>query len=484
MHHQEQEGGEQDLMRAIPTNPRLHTLLRVHQDRHRQEDLRKGEALLLGKGMNVAIPPDSPGGPEPPHKSDDEDDSDEGGTLFQIPPMRKPSEPPTSAAAASSSNDQFQQYYPPPLGASPPAQSQQTSGGLYVPNPAGINRLDSTASTSTTRASRGSPPPPETPAGDTLPPNGLSGIEARYAASGIPGTSTLNEMQAQSAAAAARRQQYASPQPQRGPTPQQQPAQSGRWSPTERPGSAPHGPPITFQGNEEVESRGSDIPTPRANQNRQGSYSNAANPNNHPATQQLESSMNALNVHDEPPPAYSPPVAGTVNSQYPNEKGRYANSASPAAGPGSAAGSAASVKSGVSADPNLRQHPAFANDPRQATASPSQQNGQPAGMTPVNVAQANQAGPSGAGPASPPPLPEGWIAHLDNNSGQYYYIHLPTQSTQWEFPKGPTPLNLQEPMSPVGTGTFNPLASPSSSVFKLATCFSRVSRSSASDISR
>ena len=88
-------------------------------------------------------------------------------------------------------------------------------------------------------------------------------------------------------------------------------------------------------------------------------------------------------------------------------------------------------------------------------------------MTPVNVAQANQSGAGGAGPASPPPLPEGWIAHLDNNSGQYYYIHLPTQSTQWEFPKGPTPLNLQEPMSPVGTGTYTGQPfSPASSVFK------------------
>lgn len=49
---------------------------------------------------------------------------------------------------------------------------------------------------------------------------------------------------------------------------------------------------------------------------------------------------------------------------------------------------------------------------------------------------------------------------MDPASGQYYYIHLPTQSTQWEFPKGPTPLNLNEPLSP--TGTFvNPLASPS-----------------------
>ena len=44
----------------------------------------------------------------------------------------------------------------------------------------------------------------------------------------------------------------------------------------------------------------------------------------------------------------------------------------------------------------------------------------------------------------PPPLPEGWIAHLDNSSGQYYYIHLATQSTQWEFPQGPNPLSDED----------------------------------------
>jgi hypothetical protein len=62
---------------------------------------------------------------------------------------------------------------------------------------------------------------------------------------------------------------------------------------------------------------------------------------------------------------------------------------------------------------------------------------------------------------SPPPLPEGWIAHLDQNSGQYYYIHLATQATQWEFPKGPTPLNHDPtPMSPTASTYGNPLASP------------------------
>lgn len=67
----------------------------------------------------------------------------------------------------------------------------------------------------------------------------------------------------------------------------------------------------------------------------------------------------------------------------------------------------------------------------------------------------------GQGPTSPPPLPEGWIAHLDQNSGQYYYIHLATQATQWEFPKGPNPISHDAPpLSPAVSTYGNPLASP------------------------
>ncbi|KAK4500370.1 hypothetical protein PRZ48_008559 [Zasmidium cellare] len=396
------------------------------------------------------IPPDSPGGPEPPHKSDDDDG------LFQVKPQRKPS---------NQSEDYQQQFYPPPLGAAPPASTSAAAAlaqnRMHVPDPAGVNRLSSTASTSTTRASRGSPPPPETPIDQ--PPSGLTGIEARYAASGIPGQNTLNEMQAQSAAAAARRAHYAAPQPTRAAegAPQQQQQQGGRWSPTEQPGSAPHGPPITFQGTEEVASRGSDVPS--QTRDRQPSYPRPPQPSTSP---NIETGVNSMSLNDEPPPAYSPPAAGSSHSQYPNEKGRYANTASPNTAPGADQGRRPT-------DPNVRQHPAFANDTQRengASPQPSQQNGAssaPHGLTPVNTAQANQAAaqqpgqPGPSGPASPPPLPEGWIAHLDNNSGQYYYIHLPTQSTQWEFPKGPTPLNLQEPTSPVPT-----VASPVGSVFK------------------
>ncbi|CAK7268057.1 hypothetical protein SEPCBS57363_002903 [Sporothrix epigloea] len=70
--------------------------------------------------------------------------------------------------------------------------------------------------------------------------------------------------------------------------------------------------------------------------------------------------------------------------------------------------------------------------------------------------------PSAAnGPAVPPPLPEGWISHLDQNSGLYYYIHMATQSTQWEFPTGPTPLKHDAaPLSPTASSYGNPLGSP------------------------
>jgi hypothetical protein len=118
---------------------------------------------------------------------------------------------------------------------------------------------------------------------------------------------------------------------------------------------------------------------------------------------------------------------------------------------------------------STQTHPAFANDARSQSISSqhSVRNDLPIQQHASFSLQSPSPGPAGATPASPPPLPEGWIAHLDQSSGQYYYIHLPTQSTQWEFPKGPTPLNLHDaPLSPVGAGGFgNPLVSPGLSSF-------------------
>lgn len=106
------------------------------------------------------------------------------------------------------------------------------------------------------------------------------------------------------------------------------------------------------------------------------------------------------------------------------------------------------LSSPTSVAPHNANHPAFANELRPGSG----QNGHPALQhTPSILSQAQ----------SPPPLPEGWLAHLDQNSGQYYYIHLATQATQWEFPKGPNPISHEmAPLSPVGSTYGNPMASP------------------------
>lgn len=392
---------------------------------------------LAERRGNIPKPlPDSPG-PEAPDK--------EG--LFQAMPVRGDA---SDSARTQSQPDvnpypgYYQQYWPPPGQSSSSGTAPQD--GLHASNP-GVNRLSSTASTSTTKAQRGSPPPPETPVvapGDV--PGG--GIEARYAAAGIAGTSTLTSLQAQSAAAQQRANQY-----------QQQPPRRP-WTPTEQPGSQPHGPPTVYQGSGEASSSPPmHAPTPQGRV-----ASPTGQPGRNAAPSALEQDMQRMHVTASPPPAYSSVshggAPGASAQGYPNEK--HSQGPSAAAVPTAAATAGAPV----SQEAQNQRHPAFANDPRQASnpAHPVAQGSSQAGITPQI---AKPAAPSvGAGPASPPPLPEGWIAHLDPNSGQYYYIHLPTQSTQWEFPKGPTPLNLNEPMSPAG-GNFgaHPLASPGLSTF-------------------
>lgn len=344
--------------------------------------------------------------------------------------------------------DYHQQYWPPPTGAN-------TQGGaLRTPNQSSVQRLDSTASVSTTRAQRGSPPPPETPVVE--PPGG--GIEARYAAA-------MGGNPPPSSAAAQRAAQYPTPQQRPGATPpsqqQQQQTQPPRrpWTPTEAPGSQPYGAPQVYQGVSAV-SNSQSPPQVSSNPYQSPPQATAGATNvltTRPPEHPLEQDMSRLNLNEEPPPAYSsvhPPAAaaGATTAQgYPNEKARQGSNAVASPQPSATPGAVV---------PDNAQHPAFANDPRiQAgtTTSPAQSSISPQPAVSVSPAPAQ-------GPASPPPLPEGWIAHLDPKSGQYYYIHLPTQSTQWEFPKGPTPLNLNEPLSP--TGTFmNSLASPSIASF-------------------
>ena len=385
------------------------------------------------------------GGPKPLPESPGPDAPDKDG-LFQRAPRRDggPQTAPLPAAA--------QQYFPPPSDA---------YNRLRARDPNSVNRMSSTASTSTTRATRGSPPPPETPVvGIGQRPQ--TDIEARYAASGIAGAGTLTSLQAQSLASQHRAAQYGGQPPPQGNDPPRRP-----WTPTEQPGSTEHEAPTVYQGGSTVDEH-----SPPQQHAQPAQPQSATRPNQQrPSVPQnaLENDMSRLNVHDEPPPAYSQ-VSGAAGARYPNEKQRRSTAGQPAGLAGAAATHAAAAHAAATVNPqspppNQQDHPAFANDPRQ-----------PQGQAPVQTPIANgtmgpsqqqtsqqQAPPTSQHqPASPPPLPEGWIAHLDPNSGQYYYIHLPTQSTQWEFPKGPTPLNLSEgaPMSPTGSVFQNTLASP------------------------
>ncbi len=421
--------------------------------------------LAERRGNNVKPLPDSPG-PEAPDK--------EG--LFQRLPQRREPTATTSGdgqrAAPAEANpypEYYQQYWPPPGGSKPGSSAPGSSGpttSMSVQSPGTMNRLSSTASTSTTRAQRGSPPPPETPVvapGDQA----GGGIEARYAAAGISGTSTLTSLQAQNAAAAQRANQYIS-QPARGQAislPQHQDPPRRPWTPTEQPGNQPHGPPTVYQG----PSQAANSPPAQAPATQGRIASPAAQSARGPAPTALEQDFQRMHLNTSPPPAYSPSGSAAATPQgYRNEKVSHAvpvATAAPVPGlvSGLAVGSAPAVSVPLDAANNV--HPAFANDARAQNGFSPQPNSNSSQANTQQFAKASPV-PAATGPASPPPLPEGWIAHLDPSSGQYYYIHLPTQSTQWEFPKGPTPLNLNEPLSPtLSVYGNNPLASPGLSAF-------------------
>ena len=374
-------------------------------------------------------------------------DADHG--LFARPLKEQPR---PAASNTNYPNYQSKTYYPPPGAATTSGtsndapQSQPPSNNHLTVNDQGVNRFSSTASNSTTRANRGSPPPPETPIVEpgTVP---GGGIEARYAASGISGTATLTSLQAhqaQSAAAAQRLAQYGS-----------QPAQVQRpWTPTESPGQAPSGPPTVYQGSTPISASDSQptfSPPPE-----QPAQNNESTP---VQVSVLEQDFQRMGTKT-PPPAYSS-VNPSGGPSYPNEKQRPQQQGARPVAPQNVAGNSSSpsqkpavaVAAAALASPALQHpgHPAFANDPRPEPNGQSSHGVPSVTTTPAPVPT----------PASPPPLPEGWIAHLDQNSGQYYYIHLASQATQWEFPKGPNPIqHEQAPLSPTASTYGNPLTSP------------------------
>lgn len=404
----------------------------------------RGPGLAERRGTGPKPLPDSPG-PEIPDK-----EASYSSSARRESRTTESHRPAQYAGAAHP--DVYKQYVPPPIPESPAADVAAPKARNNM------NRFASTASNMTTRASRGSPPPPETPIVGSDEVGG--GIEARYAAAGLAGTATLNNVQAPSSAAAQRMQQYGSPVgashlPQ-SPAPAARP-----WTPTETPGNAPHGPPAIYQGTNAVAASSS---LPQRNNSIQSGT--------------LEQDFQRMQLSSiEPPPAYSSVMPGANASQrYPSEKQQpqaHALASNESSSPQRQHVGAATIVSAASSttspgatrpgvvspmSPNF-QHPAFAVSEHER---PELVGPQPGTETLSQYASANSQPNL---PSSPPPLPEGWIAHLDQNSGQYYYIHLATQATQWEFPKGPTPLNHDAPQSPVHSTYGNPLASPGLSAY-------------------
>ncbi|KAJ5217547.1 uncharacterized protein N7469_011172 [Penicillium citrinum] len=414
--------------------------------------------------------------------------------------------------------DYRQQYYPPP--------QNQRPASLQPPQSTGINRISSTASTSTTRAQRGSPPPPETPIVE--PGQQPSDIEARYAAAGIAGTSTLSGIQSQNAAAQRRADQYLGQQPTFQQTPRP-------WTPTEQPGSQPHGPPTVYQGAEVVSGGQGQGQHPVQHPGQYGSpppQAQAASPpsqqqqyqqqqyqqqqyqqqqyqqQQYPQQQQpqnripnaLEQDMDRMRISEEPPPAYSS-VSGGASNGYPNEKPGAGASTGAGAGASGMAGHPATTHSphpataaaaagataatatpavGTSASPapssSTQDHPAFANDPRQQqTMGQSPQSSAPNGHSAyqqATVAQIASPAPTGLPPASPPPLPEGWIAHMDPNSAftvvilSHHLGYRPLES-HWLPPGAPMTPGFESLQSPM-TGFSGPPPSSGMDIYKTA----------------
>ncbi|KAG8623164.1 hypothetical protein KVT40_008140 [Elsinoe batatas] len=382
-----------------------------------------GYAASGGRSGGTPKPlPDSPG-PDTPLKDE-----------------RGPAYPTSGLGAGGTAIPTPADYLPRPV--------DTTASQLSAPDPHGVNRMTTNASTYTTRAERGSPPPPETP------------IDGVPATGRLPGASppTTSGIYAQTGAAAQRASPYtAAARPsQTTPQPQMYPPQASHTPPQQHVPQQSHSPQPHLIGQYSPHQTAGIGHQPQSTS---------------PAQQQVLSgqAMQGLNITDEPPPYTAGPyqAAGATTAQgYPDEK-RQQPSVAGQAIPISQAQAQAHAQAQAQAQaqaagqaqepPRQTTHPAYSNDQNALTPS----HPAAAGLAPVNIGQTQVAGPSAA---SPPPLPEGWLAHVDPNSGQYYYIHLATQSTQWEFPKGTLPLAMQEPMSPAG-GYAQTLASPAYSHF-------------------
>lgn len=287
-----------------------------------------------------------------------------------------------------------------------------------------INRVDSTNSISTVLAARGSPAP------------SISGMDAdnrlddesriQYRGTRPPGAEKLSSLPAHVTGLAQKDHSFILPQNQC--TSQSQVLIPQQLNP----------------------SRPSELAGDRGVRNK---ITGSIEPSRHASeTKVVEKELQKMHITSSPPPSYSSITLATIEDMQAalNEKQKGRRLVVNVT-PESIA--VANPLSPVRA--NHVGYPNFSNEMRNSTSSPPQSSS--------SQQYANFSPFQSIGPSSPPPLPEGWIAHLDQNSGQYYYIHLPTQATQWEFPISPTPLNYNTASLSPGLSTYGSIYTTSSS---------------------
>lgn len=311
----------------------------------------------------------------------------------------QPQETPASQAPGSSEHYQQQPRNPGEPNTNPFPQYHQQ----YWPPGTGPNRMPST---STTMARRGSPPPPETPA------------------------TAITEFEQSPVAGALR----TSPTAPRVNTALQHPSESHTprrpWTPTESPDSYPHGPPTVWHGTGEHAHAQGGLAPPVQEQRRE-SHSDQA-------PEALEEDFNRLNMSADPPPSYA------SLSQVPSGRRREEPRTTAQGYPDEKRTVVVGASAPVLPTNTHQQHPAFHNDPPSA----GEQIASPQGPQRQGLQQdprTQHFSPPPQGPGAPPPMPEGWMAHMDQSSGQYYYIHMATAHTQWEPPVTGTPPPGQHP---------------------------------------
>ncbi|KAK6529133.1 hypothetical protein TWF694_004347 [Orbilia ellipsospora] len=285
-------------------------------------------------------------------------------------------------------------------------------------------------------------------------------------------------------------------------TPVRETPQNRPWTPTESTGSYNHGPLTSYQGAKRQE------PQQRAAQSSASTTSSQAGGRRDP----LEADFAKLNVGEDAPPAYDTLAAAgqaPATTSYPADKPAATTTETAAVQPQPQAQVQHQAQPQAPVQPQ-QQVPVQQQQLPQQSMTPQPQgigmqmpqagvpqqiyqqqmpNGhiqqqQPQQAVPMQPGLSQQGQPQQGyqlvdqksetittqyvtlpdtkhymdpGPASPPPLPDGWMSHLDQASGQYYYIHIPTQRTQWEFPAPETGISLMSggPVSP-GFGPMSP----------------------------